>query len=102
MLLEEIQQCTTNVWCIPVEVIHKNEGMARSKASKHHMWIQAVRDPKKSWLEMQYCVTKEEIDWIIRDWPTQWNFLVEKLATRLVVTIPQAQVKCRSRFLNKN
>jgi hypothetical protein len=35
-------------------------------------------DPKKAWLEMQYCVTKEEIDWIIRDCPMQWKMPVAK------------------------
>lgn len=39
MLLEEIQQLTTNVWRIPVEVIQETEGIARFKASRYHMWI---------------------------------------------------------------
>jgi hypothetical protein len=35
---------------------------------------------------MQYCVTKEEVDWIIRDWPVQWKLPVTKPTTRPVVT----------------
>jgi hypothetical protein len=58
MLLEEIQQCTMNVWHIPMEVAQETEGIAKFKASRHHVWIQATRDPKKAWLNMQYCVTK--------------------------------------------
>jgi hypothetical protein len=62
MLLEEIQQCTTNVWCIPIEVIHETEGIAKIKASRHHMWIQAARDPNKAWKEILDCISKEDVD----------------------------------------
>jgi hypothetical protein len=47
MLMKEIKKCTTNVWRIIVEVIQETEGIARFKASKHHIWIQAAMDPKK-------------------------------------------------------
>jgi hypothetical protein len=53
------------MWCILVEVIQATKWIARFKASRHHMWIQAARDPKKAWLEMKCCVTKEEVDLII-------------------------------------
>ena len=33
---------------------------------------------------MQYCVTKEEVDWIVKDWFAQWKLPVKKLATREV------------------
>ena len=59
MLFEEIQQCTTSVWNIPMEVVNEIEGIIKFKESKHHMWIQATRDPKKAWMEMQYCITKQ-------------------------------------------
>jgi hypothetical protein len=81
MLLEEIQQRTTNVWRIPVEVVQESEGIARFKASKHHMWIQTARDPNKEWLEMQYCIMREEIDWIIKYQPMQWKVPVSKPTT---------------------
>jgi hypothetical protein len=73
MVLKEIQQLKKNVWRIPVEVVQKNEGISRFKSSKYHTWIQATRDPKKKWLEMQYCISREEVEWIIKDWPTQWK-----------------------------
>jgi hypothetical protein len=92
MLLEEIQQCTTNIWCIPVEVIQETEGIAKFKASRHHMWIQAARDPKKAWLEMQYCITKEEVDWIVKDWPAQWKMPVSKPVTR-PITVQSSRPK---------
>jgi hypothetical protein len=65
--VEEIQQCTANVWCILVEVLQETEVIARFKASRNHMWIQAIRDPKKEWIDMQYYITREDIDWIIKD-----------------------------------
>jgi hypothetical protein len=50
-----------------MEVVQETKGISRFKASRHHMCIQAARDSKKEWLEMKYCVTREEIDWIIKD-----------------------------------
>jgi hypothetical protein len=67
MFLEDMQQKTTNVWRIPIQVVQENEGIANFKASKHHMWIQATRDPQKKWLEMQYCASREEVEWIVKD-----------------------------------
>jgi hypothetical protein len=52
-----------------VEVVEESEGIAKFKESENHMWIQATMDPKKEWFEMQYCVRREDIDWIIKDWP---------------------------------
>jgi len=69
-----------------VEVVQETEGIDIFKASSNHKWIQAARDPKKAWLEMKYCVTSEEIDWIIKDWPTQWKILVGKLSKNPVIT----------------
>jgi hypothetical protein len=86
MLLEEIQQCTTNVWCIPMEVVQETEGITKFKESKCHMWIQATRDPRKAWIDMQYHVTRESIEWIIKDWLAQWKMLVEKLETKPATT----------------
>jgi hypothetical protein len=54
------------MWRIPIEVFQENEGIASFKASKHHMWIQATRDPKKKWLEMRYCASREEVDRIVK------------------------------------
>jgi hypothetical protein len=67
MVMEDIQQRKNNVWRIPVEVVQENEGISRFKESKHHMWFQATRDLKKKWLEMSYCASSEEVDWIIKD-----------------------------------
>jgi len=52
MTLEDIQERKTNVWSIHVEVVQEYKGIVGFKVSKHHMWIQALRDPKKKWLEI--------------------------------------------------
>jgi hypothetical protein len=62
MLLEDIQQHTVNVWHIPMEVAHETKGIAKFKASWHHVWIQTTRDPKKARLKMQYYIFKEEFN----------------------------------------
>jgi hypothetical protein len=41
---------------------------------------------QEGWLKMQYCITKEEVDWIIKDWPAQWQSPVEKPTTRTGTT----------------
>jgi hypothetical protein len=55
------------VWRIPIEVDKENEGIVNFKASRHHIYIQAKRDPRKKWLEMRYYKTREEVEWIVKD-----------------------------------
>jgi len=43
------------MWIISIGVVKENEGIANFKASRHHMWNYARRDPMKKWLEMRYC-----------------------------------------------
>jgi hypothetical protein len=40
------------------------------------MWIQAWKDPNKQWLQMRYCITKGEIDMVIKDWEDEWKISV--------------------------
>jgi hypothetical protein len=40
------------------------------------MWIQERRDPRKKWLQLRYCVTKEEVEMSMRYWPNDWKILV--------------------------
>jgi hypothetical protein len=61
------------VWRIPIELVQKNEGISSFKASKHHMWIQDRRDPKKKWLRMRYYTTCKDIECTIKDSSTQWK-----------------------------
>jgi len=68
---------------IPVEVVQGNEGIANFKASKHHLWIQDTRYPKKKWLELRYCTSREEVDWIVKDWSALWKVpVLEKKGTK--------------------
>jgi hypothetical protein len=37
------------------------------------MWIQPRQDLDKQWLQMCYCITKEDIDIIINEWLDEWR-----------------------------
>jgi hypothetical protein len=37
------------------------------------MWIHARKEPKKQWLQLCYCITKGEIDMVIKDWEGDWK-----------------------------
>jgi hypothetical protein len=52
------------------------------------MWIQAIRDPKKNWLEMRYCASREEVNWIVKYWPIQWEVPTTKKGAK-----PKEQVE---------
>ena len=56
------------------------------------MWIQVVRYPKKAWIEMHYCITKEEVDWIIKEWHVNSQLPVSKPTTR-PITIRSSRPK---------
>jgi hypothetical protein len=49
------------------------------------MWIHDARDPKKAWLEMKYCIAKEEVDWIVKYWPVQRKLPISKPTTRAIM-----------------
>jgi hypothetical protein len=72
------------LWRIMMEVVYETYGIEKFKEFMNHVWIQATRDPKKVWLDMQYCVARGEVDWIIKDWPVHsGNSLVEKPTMRI-------------------
>jgi hypothetical protein len=73
MFLEDMKQKIYNVWRILVEVVQGNEGIANFKASRHHLWVQDTRDPKNKWMEMRYCTSREEVEWIVKEYPAQWK-----------------------------
>jgi hypothetical protein len=61
MMFDEMQENTDNTWIIPQKMVSENQGISCFKASKHNMWIQDKRDPKKEWLQLRYCVIGEEV-----------------------------------------
>jgi hypothetical protein len=61
MLYDEMQEKLTNTWRIPPEIVRENQGITNFQDSKHNIWIQAKRDPKKERLQLRYCVTEEEL-----------------------------------------
>jgi hypothetical protein len=73
MYIQEMQEKIANTWRISPEVVKEHEGIANFKASRHNTWIQARRDPKKTWLKMHYCITTEEVQWVLAEWLDQWK-----------------------------
>jgi hypothetical protein len=64
---------SVDTWRLSPEVVKENEGIVNFKESKKNIWIQSRRDPKKTWLKIQYCITNEEVQWVIKEWPDQWK-----------------------------
>jgi hypothetical protein len=73
MYIQEMQEKIENTWRISPEVVKEHEGIANFKASRHNTWIQERRDPKKTWLKMHYCITTEEVQWVLVEWLDQWK-----------------------------
>jgi hypothetical protein len=54
-------------------VVEEHQVVENFKASRHNMWIQQKRYPKKNWLQMRYCVTGEEVQWAMKYSPDEWK-----------------------------
>jgi hypothetical protein len=65
-------------WRIPPEVVEEHKDISDFHVSRHTVWIHAKRDPKKNWLEMRYCITGEEVQSAMKDWPNEWKVPVTK------------------------
>jgi hypothetical protein len=52
-------------------VVRENQGIANFQASRHNIWIHDKRDPKKEWMQLRYCVTREEVQWVMKDCPEE-------------------------------
>jgi hypothetical protein len=50
MLYDEMKEKLANTWRIPPKVMRENQGITKFQDSRHNMWIQANRHPKKEWL----------------------------------------------------
>jgi hypothetical protein len=57
-------------------VVAQYREIANFKATKNNMWIQARRDMGKEWLQLRYCVTKEDVEMAMRDWHDDWRISV--------------------------
>jgi hypothetical protein len=49
-------------------VVAQFREISNFKATRNNMWIQVRRDPRKEWLKLRYCVTKEDVEMAMRDW----------------------------------
>jgi hypothetical protein len=53
MYLDEMQEKVVDTWRIPPEVVEKHHIITNFNSSRHNMWIQGKRDPKKEWLQLR-------------------------------------------------
>jgi hypothetical protein len=58
-------------------MVEEHQGITEFKASKQNMWIKGKRNPKKNWLHMRFCVTKKEVQWVMKDLLEEWKVPVE-------------------------
>jgi hypothetical protein len=65
MYLAEMQEKIEDTWRISPKVVKEHEGIAKFKAYRNNIWIQSKRDPKKTWLKMEYCIIAKEFQWVI-------------------------------------
>jgi len=73
MYIQEMQENITNTWRILPEVVKEHEGIGNFKSSRHNIWIQDIRYPKNTWLKMKYCITTEQVQWVLAEWLDQWK-----------------------------
>jgi hypothetical protein len=69
MFLEDMQQKTTNVWRIPIEVVQENEGISSLRHPNITCGSRPQGTRRKSGWKCRYCASREEVDWIVKDWP---------------------------------
>jgi hypothetical protein len=65
-------------WRKPLEVVEEHKNIENFQVSRHNVWIQDKRDPKKNWLHMRHCLTGEEFQWVLKYWPDEWKVLGDR------------------------
>jgi hypothetical protein len=53
------------------------------------LWMQAKHDKAKEWLQLNYCITQEEIQREVQEWPEEWK--VPQIPTMVQSARPQMQ-----------
>jgi hypothetical protein len=76
MYIKEMQEKIADTWRISPKVVKEHEEIANFKASRHNIWVQAIRYPKKTWLRMHYCITTKEFQWVLAKWHDQWKVML--------------------------
>jgi hypothetical protein len=64
----DLQESIANTWQITLEVVMQYQDIAKFKVTRHAVWIQPRKDPKKEWLQLRYCVKEEGIEMAFKDW----------------------------------
>jgi hypothetical protein len=70
---EVIQMSIQNTPCILPQVVEAYKGIACFKDGRHHMYIQAKKDPEQQWLSCRYKLTEVDVGQIIEDWEDEWK-----------------------------
>jgi hypothetical protein len=70
---EEIQEKVVETWRIPLEVVEENKEITIFQVSRHNVCIQEKRNPKNNYLQMRYCITGEEVQWAMKEFPDEWR-----------------------------
>jgi hypothetical protein len=69
----DLQEIISNTWRITPEVVAQYRDIASFKATRHTIWIQARKDPKKECLQLRYCIKEEDVEMAIKDWQDDWR-----------------------------
>jgi hypothetical protein len=55
------------------------------------MWLQEKRDPAKEWLQLNYCVTMQDIQMEVQEWSEEWK------VPMIPKTVPGGQTRMQDR-----
>jgi hypothetical protein len=70
---ERIQKCIKNTPCISPQLVEVYTLIAWFREDRHHIYIQAKKDPREEWVQKKYKITKEDIHLIMQDWDPYWK-----------------------------
>jgi hypothetical protein len=69
----EIHELIADTWCITLVTIQEFGQVSNFRATCHSLWMQAKCDKTKEWIQLNYCITQEEIEREVQEWPEEWK-----------------------------
>jgi hypothetical protein len=76
---EVILTSIQNTLRILPHVVEAYKWIACFKSRRHHMYIQAKKDPEKQWLKCRYKLIEVDMGQIIEDWEDEWKTPIPKV-----------------------
>jgi hypothetical protein len=64
---EMIQKSIQSMLHVPPQMVEAYKPVVRFKAGRHHMYVQAKKDPNQQWFPTWYKLTEEEMGHIMAD-----------------------------------